>query len=95
MGRFPSIHRAGLVLAGTLISAAPAAAQKIDIAVFRMKQEAATLVLGTLEVQRPIGGAAPCPYNIELRVTDARRTPLLNEHWKEERGCPSTACRQS
>ena len=39
----------------------------------------------------PIGGAAPCPYNVELHVTDARRTPLLNEHWKEERGCPSAA----
>jgi GWxTD domain-containing protein len=91
MGRFTSFHRAGRVLAGTLISAAPAAAQKIDIAVFRMKQEAATLVLGTLEVQRPIGGAAPCQYQLEMRVTDARRTPLLNEQWKEERGCPAAS----
>ena len=91
MRRFFSIHRVGLVLAGAMTLTTSVVAQKVDLVVYRMKQNAATLMLGTLEVQRPIGGTAPCPYNVELRVTDAGRNPLLNEHWKEERGCPSAS----
>jgi hypothetical protein len=74
MRSLQSIRPAGLVVAGALMLASPAVAQKVDLAVFRVKQEAATLVLGTLEVQRPIGGAAPCPYKLTLNVSDARHT---------------------
>src|SRR5262245_31444949 len=83
----------GAVAITTLVSGAAARAQSVDVAVYRMKQDSATLVLGALEVQRPLGGARPCPYRVQLRVTDPKQTALLNEQWREERGCPSSAAR--
>ena len=52
MSRFESIRRAGLLLAGLTMLTTSVVAQKVDLVVYRMKQNAATLMLGTLEVQR-------------------------------------------
>jgi GWxTD domain-containing protein len=89
------IHRAGgVIAAGTVLLTASATAQNVDLILHRMKQDSnTTLVLGTLEMSRPLGRDLPCAYVVEMRVVDQNRTSLLNEAWREERSCPGVQLR--
>ena len=88
------ILRTGSVAAaGTVLLFGGVRAQNVDLALYRMKLDTATLLLGTVEVSRPLGRDLTCAYQVELKVVDQNRTTLLNDNWKEERGCAGAQSR--
>lgn len=78
--------QSALVVAATSV-AAPAVAQSASIALYRMKQDSATLFLGALAIERPVGPGRICIYNVTLDVTQQRGPALMSEKWREERSC--------